>query len=108
MPRPNKAAAQARAKRRAGQSIFVPAKAVSDSGYRKASDGKFTTAKVLVPQCLDMCETLTIRRFFRKMWRYMDAYRKGLDSRQTAFAVHKYKSHRRVGLPNEIIALMES
>ncbi|KAG0708709.1 hypothetical protein DFH29DRAFT_429060 [Suillus ampliporus] len=42
-----------------------------------------------------MCETLTIHRFFRKTWRYMDAYRKGLDSRQTAFAVHKYKSHRR-------------
>ncbi|KAG2335897.1 hypothetical protein BDR05DRAFT_897530 [Suillus weaverae] len=76
--------------------------------YRKASDGKFTTVKVLVPQCLDMCETLTIHWFFCKMWRYMDAYRKGLDSHQTAFVVRKYKSHRCVGLPNEIIALMES
>ncbi|KAG2753861.1 hypothetical protein P692DRAFT_201705046, partial [Suillus brevipes Sb2] len=31
--------------------------------------------EILVPQCLDMCETLIIRRFFRKTWRYMDAYR---------------------------------
>ncbi|KAH7925369.1 hypothetical protein BV22DRAFT_1011364 [Leucogyrophana mollusca] len=77
-------------------------------GYRNASDGKFTTAKVLVPQCLDMCDTLTIRRFFRKSWRYMDAYRKGLDSRQVAFAVKKYKSHRRVGLPAAIIREMET
>jgi hypothetical protein len=45
------------------------------SGYRNASDGKFATAKVLVPQCLDLCDTITIRRFFRKTWRYMDAYR---------------------------------
>ncbi|KAG2339807.1 hypothetical protein BDR05DRAFT_891223 [Suillus weaverae] len=75
--------------------------------YHKASDRKFTTVKVLVPQCLNMCETLNIRWFFRKTWCCMDAYRKGLDSRQTAFTVHKYKSHRHVGLPNKIIALME-
>jgi hypothetical protein len=104
---------------------LILADLVAPLGYRKASDGKFATAKVLVPQCLDMCETLTIRRFFRKTWRYMDAYRcvscvhfsnsmlnvcfsKGLDARQTAFAVHKYKSHRRVGLPSEIVALMQA
>ena len=33
---------------------------------------------------------------------------KGLDARQTAFAVKKYKSHRRVGLPSEILALMQA
>lgn len=44
-------------------------------GYREASDGKFTTARELVPQCLDLCDVLTIRRFFRKCWRYMDSYR---------------------------------
>jgi hypothetical protein len=44
------------------------------SGYRNVSDGKFATAKRIVPACLDMCDTLTIRRFFRKAWRYMDAY----------------------------------
>src|SRR5882762_1231745 len=44
------------------------------SGYRNVSNGKFATAKRIVPECLDMCNTLTIRRFFRKAWRYMDAY----------------------------------
>ncbi|OBZ66756.1 hypothetical protein A0H81_13220 [Grifola frondosa] len=63
--------------------------------YRLAANGKFATARELVPQCLDMADTLTIRRFFRKTWRYMDAYRKGLDARQAAFAVKKYKSHRK-------------
>jgi hypothetical protein len=33
-------------------------------------------------------------------------YSKGLDVVQTAFAVKKYKSHRRVGLPSDIIASM--
>ena len=46
----------------------------SIAGYCIAADGKFTTAKLLVPRCLDMCDTNTIRRFFRKMWHYMDAY----------------------------------
>lgn len=45
------------------------------TGYREASDGKFTTARELVPQCLDLCDVFTIRRFFRKCWRYMDSYR---------------------------------
>jgi hypothetical protein len=45
------------------------------TGYRNVTDGRFSTAKTLVPQCLDMCDVLTIRRFFRKAWRYMDAYR---------------------------------
>lgn len=48
---------------------------IKPTGYRLASDGKFKTAQKLVPQCLDLCGILTIRRFFRKTWRYMDAYR---------------------------------
>jgi hypothetical protein len=44
------------------------------SGYHNVSDGKFATAKRIVPECLDMCNTLTIRWFFRKAWRYVDAY----------------------------------
>ena len=46
---------------------------------------------------------ITIRRFFRKTWRYMDAYRKG---RQVAFAVKKYNSHRRVGTQAELCELI--
>lgn len=33
--------------------------------------------------------------------------RKGLNAQQTAFAIKKYKSHRRVGLPSEILASMK-
>ncbi|KIY47167.1 hypothetical protein FISHEDRAFT_45850 [Fistulina hepatica ATCC 64428] len=68
---------------------------------------KFTTAQVLIPKCLDMANKITIRRFFRKTWRYLDAYRKGLNARQAAFAVKKYKSHRRVGTEAEIIAAIQ-
>jgi len=41
---------------------------------------------------------------FQKSWRYIDAYRKGLDARQAAVANKKYKSHRKIGLPGDIIA----
>jgi len=43
--------------------------------YRSLGDGSFAIAKTLVPEILDTCETTTIRKFFRKSWRYMDAYR---------------------------------
>ncbi|OAX34896.1 hypothetical protein K503DRAFT_697887, partial [Rhizopogon vinicolor AM-OR11-026] len=73
--------------------------------FRNASDGTtFTTAKTLVPECLDLCDTLAIRQFFRKSWRYMDGYSKGLDARQAAFAVKKYKFHRRIEVTAEVLA----
>lgn len=95
-------------------------------GYRNSADGKFVTAKLLVPECLDMCDLITIRCFFQKTWRYMDAYRyacsnpvyaaqttfdntpsrKKLDAHQATFANKQYKSHRRVGLPSDIIESM--
>ncbi|KIJ53224.1 hypothetical protein M422DRAFT_242351 [Sphaerobolus stellatus SS14] len=64
---------------------------------RVASDGTFSKAKELVPEILDSCEVKTIRAFFRKAWRYMDAYRRGLNAKQAEFAVKKYRSHRRCG-----------
>jgi hypothetical protein len=45
------------------------------TGYRNLTDGRFATAKIIVPQCLDSCDLVTIRRFFQKAWRYIDAYR---------------------------------
>jgi len=57
------------------------------------ANGRFATAKVLVPQCLDLCELITIRQFFQKSWRYIDAYQTGLDAKQAALANKKYKSH---------------
>ena len=76
------------------------------AGYRNLSDGRFPTAKALVPKCLDACPLITIRKFFQKSWRYIDAYKKGLNARQAAVATKKYKSHRKVGLPGDIIASM--
>ena len=73
------------------------------SGYRILSDGRFPTARALVPQCLDLCGLITIQRFFQKSWRYLDAYQKGLNAQQAALANKKYKSHRKVGLPRDII-----
>ncbi|EJD53834.1 hypothetical protein AURDEDRAFT_21050, partial [Auricularia subglabra TFB-10046 SS5] len=64
--------------------------------FRDEADGTFETAKKLVPRCLDAIPPTRIRHFFRKVYRYMDAYRKGLDAKQTAYAVKKYKSHRSV------------
>ena len=40
-------------------------------GYYDSADGKFNTAKALVPQCLDSCNVITICKFFQKMWRYI-------------------------------------
>jgi len=68
-----------------------------------ATDGRFATTKTLVPMCLDLCKVTTIRKFFRKSWRYLDAYQNRLDAGQAALANKKYKSHRKVGLPKDII-----
>jgi len=46
----------------------------SFSGMRTLADGTFPTGKRLVPELLDACPVNTIRAFFRKAWRYMDAY----------------------------------
>ncbi|KAJ7586334.1 hypothetical protein C8J56DRAFT_891253 [Mycena floridula] len=64
--------------------------------FRERTDGTFPTAKTLVPECLDSVTTAHIRKFFRHCWRYMDAYKKGLNLKQAAYAVKKYTSHRRI------------
>lgn len=85
----------------------------ASEGLRAAGNGSFPTAKRLVPEILDSCQVQTIRAFFQKSWRYMDAYwyiyfvlidphlqachRKGLNARQAEYAVKKYRSHRKVG-----------
>ncbi|KIO17560.1 hypothetical protein M407DRAFT_32750 [Tulasnella calospora MUT 4182] len=65
--------------------------------FRDQCDGTFPRAKTLVPECLDGCPLETIRRFFRRSWRYVDAYRSGLTGKMADFAVKKYSSHRRIG-----------
>jgi hypothetical protein len=43
-------------------------------GYRCLGDGTFKMARQLVPELLNACEVKTICAFYRKAWRYMDAY----------------------------------
>ena len=43
--------------------------------YWNLADGRLATAKLLIPQCLDSCDLITIHKFFQKAWRYIDAYR---------------------------------
>ena len=58
----------------------------------------------IVPKALDSVSLITIRKFARKSWRYMDIYRKAISGKLAEFAVKKYKSHRRVpdNIYNEI------
>jgi hypothetical protein len=50
--------------------------------------------KQIVPKALDSISIKQIRAYARKSYRYMDAYRKGLNAKQTEYAVKKYKRHR--------------
>ncbi|GES96660.1 hypothetical protein RCL_jg14675.t1 [Rhizophagus clarus] len=50
----------------------------------------------VVLESLDSITLITIRKFSRKCWRYMDLYRKGIDGKLVEYAVKKYKSHRRI------------
>jgi len=47
---------------------------IAIKGYHNVSNGKFPITKTIVPQCLNMCDKLTIHHFFLKTWRYMDSY----------------------------------
>ena len=50
----------------------------------------------MVPKSLEFVPLITIRKFLRKCWRYMDLYKKGLSGRLVEYAVKKYKSHWRI------------
>ncbi|KAG1800999.1 uncharacterized protein HD556DRAFT_1229791, partial [Suillus plorans] len=47
-----------------------------------------------VLQSLDSVPLLAIRRFSARSLRFMDAYRKGLNGKQAAWASKKYRGHR--------------
>ena len=48
----------------------------------------------IVPEALDSIPLKHIRKYARRSFRYMDAYQKGLNIKQAAYAVKKYKRHR--------------
>ncbi|KAF9494269.1 hypothetical protein BDN71DRAFT_1393551 [Pleurotus eryngii] len=65
--------------------------------FCKRADGTFPTAKKLVPECLDAVTTINICHYFQHCLRYMNAYRKGPNVKQAAYAVKKYTSHQCLG-----------
>ncbi|KZV85794.1 hypothetical protein EXIGLDRAFT_622608 [Exidia glandulosa HHB12029] len=54
---------------------------------------------------LEQVPLLSIRRFFNRAHRFMDAYSEGLNGRQSAWACRKYKGHRT--LPPELKVALE-
>jgi len=68
---------------------------------RKKCDYTFKNFERTVPQCLDAVSKLMLRRFARKLYRYIDAYRhEDIDGHLTPevveWIVKQYSSHRRI------------
>ena len=78
--------------------------AACKSYTRRNCTYSFKDLKVVVPIALESVSVQTIRRFARKCFRYMDAYRvlnedgNRLTVQQAEYAVKKYKSHRSIPL----------
>jgi hypothetical protein len=64
--------------------------------YREEPKPKFADAKAAALKWLDGCPDEVIRRFINRSWRFMDAYRKGLNADAAAWVVCKQKGHRAV------------
>jgi len=63
---------------------------------RRDCDYSFASLKSRVPQTMKSISLETIRKFSRKSWRYIHAYSKGLNGEVAAWAVKKFKSHRKI------------
>ncbi|PKC66398.1 hypothetical protein RhiirA1_512186 [Rhizophagus irregularis] len=72
---------------------------------RRICNYNFNDLLIQVPEVLISVLVTTICKFACKLWRYMDAYNKGLEGRTAEWAVNKYKSHRR--LPENIERIMD-
>ena len=51
-------------------------------------------AKERAVQVLDACPPEVIRRFIKRSWRFIEAYRRGLDGKAAAWAIKQQKTHR--------------
>ena len=67
---------------------------------RDKCDYSWASLQKTVPEALDSVPLITIRKFARKSWRYIDIYNKGVTGKLAEFAAKKYKSHRHV--PDEV------
>ena len=79
----------------------------SKNYFRERSTGNFALAKTLVQEALDSCPLPTIRRFFRRAFRYMSVYRLGATGVAAEYAVRKYRSHRSIQLKDLEVAEAE-
>ncbi|RPD63625.1 hypothetical protein L227DRAFT_584211 [Lentinus tigrinus ALCF2SS1-6] len=71
--------------------------------YRKCpvSSAEADLSKNVI-MALDSVPIISIRRYYTRSHRFMDAYRKGLNGKQAAWAAKKYRSHR--VLPESLLA----
>ena len=63
---------------------------------RNNCDYTWSGLQKIVSHALDYVDLITIRRFARKTWQYMDLYRHGITGKLAEYAVKKYKSHRKI------------
>jgi hypothetical protein len=65
--------------------------------YREVYKTRIDEARNVARNCLDSCPVIVIRQLFNRSWRFMAAYRQGLTGKAADWAVHKQKSHWKVG-----------
>jgi hypothetical protein len=68
----------------------------SKARYRQVKKTSFDYAKREVLIVLDACSIDTMRRFCNRLYRFIDAYRKGLGVRAAAWCVKKQRRHRTI------------
>jgi hypothetical protein len=68
----------------------------SKTRYRQVKKASFPDTKIKVVEALEACSIETIRRFCNRMFRWMNAYRKGLSIKQAAWCIRKQKRHRTI------------
>jgi hypothetical protein len=68
---------------------------------RENCDYTFKSLEKTVPLALNSVSLEKIRKFARRSWRFMDAYRNGLTGVEALYAVKRYKSHRKI--PSNVI-----
>ena len=64
--------------------------------YRQVKKTSFQHAKEEVVKALEACLVKTIRRFYNRTLRQIDAYRQGLSIKQAAQCVKKQRRHRTI------------